>query len=245
MKGALELASQGCPVFPCRADDKKPYTTHGYKDASADPHFINFWWRRWPDALVGVPCNKKFTVVDCDTVKHPEAARWYAYANFPITRTHITRSGGRHLIFQPHADVWNSESKIHKGVDSRGDGGYIVWWPAHGYQVLHPDVLAPVPEFILKALAREANVARTHHLPIDPDTAPAKIAGIIRTIAGARKGERQSVCFWGACRLAELALEQVITRDQVIDIAVEAASRCGLEHTRARSAALSALRTVK
>jgi hypothetical protein len=48
MKKALELAAQNCPVFPCRVEDKKPYTPHGFYDASTDPHLINHWWARWP-----------------------------------------------------------------------------------------------------------------------------------------------------------------------------------------------------
>ena len=47
---------------------------------------------------------------------------------------------------------------------------------------------------------------------VDLDKAPATIAGIIRVVAGAREGERNQLCFWGACRLAELAAQQIIDR---------------------------------
>ena len=68
---ALRLAQKGNAVFPCD-NDKKPFTAHGFKDASTDPDLIRRWWARWPDALIGVPTGIKFCVVDVD-LQHPEA----------------------------------------------------------------------------------------------------------------------------------------------------------------------------
>jgi hypothetical protein len=165
MDQALKLARSGVPVFPCRncpedpKKDKTPLTEHGFKDASTDPDVVRAWWSKWPDALIGVPTGSKFVVVDVDSGKHVEAAQWYGRANLPITRTHVTRSGGRHLLFQPDDRVRCSTSKICRGVDTRGMGGYIIWWPTCGLEVLHADELAPVPEFIIKALEREPRIA--------------------------------------------------------------------------------------
>ena len=71
---ALALAAKSVPVFPCRnlpsnADDKKPYTLHGFKDASIDPAVITQWWQQWPDALMGVPTGERFVVLDLDLAK--------------------------------------------------------------------------------------------------------------------------------------------------------------------------------
>lgn len=235
---ALELANRSLPVFPCKVADKTPYTTHGFKDAVTDPARIRQWWARWPDALIGVPTGIKFVVVDAD-LQHVEAQQWYARANLPMTRMHVTRSGGRHILFQPNAGVRCSASKVWRHVDTRGQGGFIIWWPACGFEVLHADVLARVPEWILRALEQ----SKTHHLAlkaVDLDKTPAKIAGIIRVVAGAREGERNQLCFWGACRLAELAEQQIIARDDAVAIAVEAASRAGLPHAEALRTARSA-----
>jgi hypothetical protein len=83
---ALELASKGHSVFPCRAD-KTPLTERGFKDASTDFNTINRWWAYRPDALIGVPAGEKFVVVDCD-LQHTEAQQWYADADLPPTRIH-------------------------------------------------------------------------------------------------------------------------------------------------------------
>jgi hypothetical protein len=229
---------QGLPVFPCKVADKTPYTSHGFKDASRDAALIQRWWSRWPDALIGVPTGIKFVVIDVD-LQHREAQQWYARANIPTTRTHVTRSGGRHILFQPNDGVRCSASKIWRHVDTRGDGGFIIWWPACGFEVLHPDNLAPVPGWILRTL-EQPKPHRRALKAVDLDKTPGKIAGIIRAVAGAREGERNQLCFWGACRLAELAEQQVIARDDAIAIAVEAASRAGLPHAEALRTARSA-----
>jgi hypothetical protein len=236
---ALSLATR-LPIFPC-GNDKRPFTAHGYKDASSDPDIIRKCWMRWPDALIGVPTGNKFVVVDCD-LQHVEAQEWYGRANLPPTRTHYTRSGGRHLLFKPNDAVRCGAGKLARGIDTRGKGGYIIWWPAEGLKVLHADVLAPVPEWVLKKLQAEpAPPPPSRRQPVScPQQAQRKIDGIIRTIVNAREGERNHITFWAACRLAELVAQSVLGRDDALEITIEAATRTGLPRHEARRTALSA-----
>ena len=156
---ALDLAKR-LPIFPCD-NDKRPFTAHGFNDASTDPDLIRRWWTRWPDALIGVPTGIKFCVIDVD-LQHPEAQEWYGRANLPVTRTHVTSSGGRHLLFQPHDEFRCSAGKIWKHVDTRGRGGYIIWWPAEGLEVLHAGTVAEVPGWIIAKL-NPPPPPRRHH----------------------------------------------------------------------------------
>jgi Bifunctional DNA primase/polymerase, N-terminal/Primase C terminal 2 (PriCT-2) len=180
---ALKLARRGVPVFPCRAD-KVPLVKlgSGFKDATTDPDLIREWWSRWPDVLVSVRTGIKFVVLDIDCGKHVEAGQWYGRANLPATRTHITRSGGRHVLFQPDDRFRCTTSKICRGVDTKGINGCAIWWPACGFEVLHGGMLAPVPEWIIKQLEPQPCIAapRVAYRPQPGDDA--RIADALRFI---------------------------------------------------------------
>jgi hypothetical protein len=242
---ALALAARDIAVFPCRVDNKAPLTPHGFKDASTNPDLITSWWSRWPDALIGVPTGSKFVVLDIDCSKHIEAAEWYGKANLPTTRTHVTRSGGRHVLFESDDRVRNTTSKICRGVDTRGTGGYIIWWPACGFDVLHVDEIAPVPELIIRALAPPPRTEGPTSTPTTCSSTPylvrRRLAGIAAAIIRAREGERNAITFWAARHLRDLVKQRVISRDDAIDIATKAASRAGLSDREARRTPISAL----
>jgi hypothetical protein len=242
---ALKLARRGLPVFPCNAKTKTPLVATGFKAATADPDTVHEWWAEHGDALIGVPTGDKFVVVDVD-LQHVEAQQWYGRARLPLTRTHVTRSGGRHLLFKPNERIRCTAGKFCRGVDTRGHGGYIIWWPACGFDVLHGDTLAEVPDWIIRAL--HAPPKALPHRPRRPLRAPEdlqrKLNGIIRSIAHAREGERNHLAFWGACRLAEMAADGALTRDEAIDIVIESASRAGLSRDEALRTARSAFQKI-
>src|SRR5262249_5338522 len=189
--------------------------------------------------------GEKFVVLDID-LQHAEAQQWYGRSDLPLTRTHITRSGGRHLLFQPHQAVRCTTGKIHPHIDTRGDGGFIIWWPASGFDVLHAQALAPMPDWIVQALAKQpANAVLQRDFtalkPVSPpQSSHRKLDGVLRTIAQARQGERNSITFWGACRLAEMATQGSLSRDYAITLAVEAARHNGLSLQEALRTARSA-----
>ena len=237
---ALKLAGQNVAVFPCGAD-KKPLTKHGFKDATAQLAQVREWWREFPDALIGVPTGEKFVVIDCD-LQHRKALGWYFdHAVQLITRKHSTKSGGRHLLFKPDDRVGCSAGKIHPHIDTRGRGGYIIWWPAEGLEVLHGGVLAEVPEWIIKKLEPEPYPVPVPR-PVTVDSVCRKIEGIIGSIATARQGERNSLLHWGACRLWELVQQSILTPSDAFALAVEAGRQAGLPHVEACRTVKSAFR---
>jgi|ERR1700761_133001 len=132
LRAALQVSQEWhVPVFPCSAN-KQPLTAEGFHSASADPAQIKAWWSQWPRALIGVPTGvvSGIIVIDVD----PRGKSWYEAIkpHLGAHRWHQTRRG-RHLLFRNSSPaIKNSASRIAPGVDVRGNGGYVIWWAAHG-----------------------------------------------------------------------------------------------------------------
>ena len=221
---ALDLAKR-LPVFPCD-NDKRPFTAHGFKDASTDSDVIRRWWTRWPDALIGVPTGIKFCVVDVD-LQHSEAQEWYGQANLPLTRTHVTRSGGRHLLFWPHDEFTLQrfqDLEARRYARARRLHHLVA---GEGLEVLHAGTVAEVPDWIIAKLnPPPPPPPRLAHRP--RCAGRHKVDGSFRTVVTAGEGERNHVTFWASCRFAELVDQGMVGRDDAIALVMEAAARAGL-----------------
>src|SRR5262245_4027616 len=224
---ALKLAHRGIPLFPC-GPDKRPLTPAGFKDATAEPEQVHLWWTENPEALIGVPAGSKFVVVDLD-LQHADAQQWLEdnRHRLPLTRSHATRSGGKHLLFAPNDKVKCSAAKLGPHVDTRGAGGYIIWWPACGLEVLHGGVLAPVPDWIVEALNPKV-VPITTRISAAHRPSVAALRGALNVLAGAREGERNHALFWASCRLGEAVSTGVITELEATDLLLSVGRQIGL-----------------
>ncbi|MHB8390519.1 MAG: bifunctional DNA primase/polymerase [Acidobacteriaceae bacterium] len=168
---ALELAEAGLPVFPLAAN-KRPLTEHGFKDATRDPAVVREWVAKWPSALIGVPTGRAsgLFVLDIDR-KHGVdgfATLTQKSVSLPLTRIHQTTSGGSHYLFRwPEGTSLSiSAGKLGGGLDTRGEGGYIVWWPACGLPVLCEEEPAALPGWIVDALTEKPRTAPAESSPI-------------------------------------------------------------------------------
>jgi hypothetical protein len=163
---ALGLARH-VPVFPCGANKRpcipKAEGGRGFHDATQEPNEAARLFSHPNARLIATPTGPQsgFDALDVD----PRATgdSWLrVHANdLPATRTHATRSGGRHFLFAHATGVVNSEGRIHAGIDVRGEGGFIIWWPAHGCAVLSDAPIVPWPAWLLApGLARPKLAAR-------------------------------------------------------------------------------------
>ena len=149
---ALELVEQGYRVFFC-GSDKKPTGAHGFRDAADNPEAIFALWHFHPGELVGVVTGgddpRGIDVLDID-VEHLAALLWWHLnqKRLPETRIHQSRRGGFHVLFRHRPAMRCSASRIAIGVDVRGDGGYVIWWPAAGQPVLCDSPTASWPEWL-------------------------------------------------------------------------------------------------
>jgi hypothetical protein len=149
---ALRLCQQ-VPVFPV-LESKRPACPHGFKDSSRDPAAVDELWRLYPGPLVGVPTGDASGLDALDIDPRHGGDTWLAEAvnALPVSRVHYTRSGGQHRLFRHAKGVKNSTSKIAPGVDTRGENGYIIWWPAAGFQVENPRIMDDWPRWLLRLL---------------------------------------------------------------------------------------------
>jgi len=145
---ALWYAKNGLSVFPlhwpvnngcscgkadCGSPGKHPVTPRGFKDASGDPIQIAEWWQAHPHANIGLPTGgaSGLLVVDCDPRNGGPVARRELAEKFgpiPNTAEVITGGGGRHFYFRYGGGP--VPKNLDRGIDLKGDGGYVVAPPS-------------------------------------------------------------------------------------------------------------------
>jgi hypothetical protein len=232
----LEAAiATGLPCFPCSAS-KAPAIPGpgGFKHASADAAALGELWRCYPGPLVGVRTGEASGLSALDIDNHPDAVRWLAAhrARLPATRVHRTRSGGLHLVFRHAPGVHNSQGRLAKGVDTRGEGGFVIWWPAAGYPVLCDAPPAPWPRWLSEMLWPPASPVRAG--PVGPLDLR-RFEGLLRTVKFAQEKQRNTKLFWAACRLGEALSRGEITAAVATAALLRAAVAAGLSEREART----------
>lgn len=140
---ALDYAKRGFAVFPLK-QDKTPYISNGFQKATTDEMQIETWWKRWPQANIGIATGQMsggLCVIDLDVDEEKgknglKAMRdWeqkYGSVMKPSCMA-ITGRGGLHYFFKTTEHV-KCRINLLPGVDIRGDGGYIMAPPS-----LHPN----------------------------------------------------------------------------------------------------------
>jgi len=163
-------SDRGWKIFPCRPKDKTPLVKW-QDEATNDMRKIEAWWSQYPDANVGLATGKRsgLFALDIDaghggveTLNH----LIQKYGQLPNTPMSNTGGGGYHYLFSYTTEVRNTASKIGAGIDTRGDGGYIVvppslhpsgknyeWDKSHAPSVTE---LSPAPQWLLQLLNSES-----------------------------------------------------------------------------------------
>jgi hypothetical protein len=148
LAAALAYATRGWQVFPvhgvgadghcscrradCASPGKHPHESGGFKRASTDPEKITSWWRRWPEANIGIATGavSGLLVLDVDGHEGATTVRILGLAT-PATCVSRTGGGGWHYLFRhPGFPCKCTTGAIGPKVDTRGDGGYIVAPPS-------------------------------------------------------------------------------------------------------------------
>jgi hypothetical protein len=153
LDAALGYAARGIPVYPahwprptpggaglacscprgatCDRPAKHPLLRHGTKDATCDPAQLQRWWRRWPQANLGLATGVIFDALDIDGPAGLAALRQLQQAaglRLPGPLV-ATGGGGWHHWFLP-TGLGNRPPHGLTHVDWRGRGGCVLAPPS-------------------------------------------------------------------------------------------------------------------
>lgn len=134
---AVALAEQGFRIFPLAPNGKTPALDSNWRViASSDPTRVAEMWTcpvtdAEHDFNIGIALTSDVLVFDEDTANGKQGAKSRAlleaiYEELPVTRTHISASGGVHRLFKTDTPVGNSASKVGQHIDIKSEGGFIV-----------------------------------------------------------------------------------------------------------------------
>jgi len=155
LQAALDYAGRGWKVFPihnplkeggcscgnpdCESPAKHPRTPHGLKDATTNKAVISEWWKKWPEANVGVVTGKDsgLLVLDIDLQKEgvqESKKKLEQKGNLPYTPQVRTGGGGEHIFmtYPDNGTIYGNKANLGGliGIDVRGEGGYVVAHPS-------------------------------------------------------------------------------------------------------------------
>jgi hypothetical protein len=254
------------PVFPCNPDDKRPFTLHGFKDASREETQIRAWWARFPEAMIGIPTGEISGAwvldIDVDPTKGVNGFPLWSEliarnGEVPATLTSVTPRGGRHLFFlwQPQLTIKSTQGVPGDGIDIRSSGGYVILPPSirtdgssYRWDPQAGNTPVPAPAWLLALVSpRKESTGRGKAARKSPKRdlawAMAALDDECNRIAATPPGQRNAALNVGAFNIFQIVygnpglLDEAMVRQRLF----EAAEKCGLV---AEDGADSAWRTI-
>jgi hypothetical protein len=253
MHAAQPGGACSCLARACSDPGKHPRLRGWQRLATTDPAAVGEWWRRWPDANLGLVTGRRFDVLDLDGDLGVEALRaalsiapWEHPG--PVVRT---GGGGWHLLFAPTG--LGNRVRLLPGVDWRGRGGLIVAPPSQHasgrrYRWVRPmtATLPEVPAGLRRLLAPPATQRTT--LPPAPTSAGhsggygrAALAREQAAVATAPIGRRNATLNRAAFNLGQLVAAGLLDADEVQGVLLAAALEAGNPEAKARATIASGL----
>ena len=133
---AVDYLAMAWSVLPVRPRDKRPLIAwEALQSTRPSANDLAEWFRRWPDANVGIVTGEisNLVVVDVDPNHGGDDSLDRLQQRFgplPPTVEVETGGGGRHLYFAHPGFQLRNRVGLAQGIDLRGDGGYVVAPPS-------------------------------------------------------------------------------------------------------------------
>lgn len=191
LNAALRYASRGWQILPCHTPDaaglcsckagkecespgKHPRIAWKGK-ASTDPKIIADWWKRWPDANLGIATGVESGLIVLDVDGNEGAATIAQHGGTDLGPQQTTGRGEHRFLQHPGFRTKNFVKR--DGLDLRGDGGLVIVAPS-----LHPSgnhyawigeteqlAPAPIPSWFLEMIEPDEEEDTKPVRPISPD----------------------------------------------------------------------------
>jgi hypothetical protein len=265
LEAALGYAARGIPVYPvhwprpvpgraslacscprgpaCDRPAKHPLVRHGVKQASTDPEVIGRWWRRWPQANLGLATGIVFDALDIDGPAGLAALQQLAgTAKLRLPGPLVaTGGGGWHVWFRP-SGLGNRPPRGLTQVDWRGRGGCVLAPPSRHisgrpYRWLRGFDQAPLVEVPAVLRARLDPHPPTPTWPtrtVGPNTAGRAygrrvLAAELTALGRATPGQRNHTLNRTAFKVYRYVAGGLLTDEEVTAAFTQAALAIGLE----------------
>jgi hypothetical protein len=246
------------PVLPLEPCGKRPLAGFGLRSATQDAETVASWWRRWPNANIGVRCDG-LVVFDVDGEAGARSFARLEELFGPLPASRVASTGkGWHRWHRCPTPAGNSTRGLGNpaGIDVRGGThGYVCAPPSvhasgRRYEWANEGPIADLPASWLKPLTVR-DVSRTASDSVEarilrgPSTETgygrAALESELEVLLRAQPGERNEQLNRSVFRLAQLVAAGQLTESRVENAARRAAFMLGLEPGETAATIRSAL----
>lgn len=199
IQDAIHYTGLSLPVFPvhsmdgdsctCKAGEncknaaKHPRTADGFKSATTDATQVEQWWATWPNANIGIRTGAAsgIWVLDVDVdddgmMTFRQLVDEHGALDAPYS---VTGSDGLQYYFAwDAARPVKSRARVLPGIDTRGDGGYVIAPPSlhktgNRYEWSNGSVpfesgIKPAPEWLVDLVAQDDSAPAASQAPSAP-----------------------------------------------------------------------------
>lgn len=187
LNAAFDYVAQGFKVFPLKPGGKTPITAHGVKDATQLPATVKEYWRKYPNANIGLSCDG-LLVLDYDGKAGAESKRQLITKHGELPRTWVIKTGGgthaepkeqgEHYVYKVPTDlnIRPGAGKYgYQNLDIRANDSYIVAAPSITrlpYETIDSSPVTDAPGWLIDIATKRRDTNKAAQTEVNPDGQP-------------------------------------------------------------------------